>query len=274
MQLLKIKSFRVIPPIIIKVLLVQWLLFLTFAAASPLCDLELSSLQQSDAKQVKIDKVIDGDTVRLLDKRLVRFVGINTPEIDHETGNSEPYANEARKYLRKLVHANRGTLLLRFDHETEDRHGRLLAHVFTPEGKNIQAQLLSEGLAVWITVPPNLDYMECYQQHEHVARRSKTGIWNAQFRTPRSTATLTIKDRGFQWISGRVTRIGQGRKNIWINFENHVAARIHKKDLQYFQEKSFTALKGRTIILKGWMFPYKNQLVMSLRHPASLEIME
>ena len=41
--------------------------------------------------------------MRLADSRLLRFVGINTPEIDHEKGKSEPLAEAARDLLVRLI---------------------------------------------------------------------------------------------------------------------------------------------------------------------------
>ena len=243
------------------------------AMAQP-CDLGRSANGSTDSQRVKIKNVIDGDTVRLQDNRLVRFIGINTPEIDHETGQSEPFAEKAREFLQAVIDKQQGSIQLQYDSENEDRHGRLLAHVFTLDGRNIQALMIAEGLGVWITVPPNLLYLECYRHNERKARQQRSGVWGAQFLTPRETASLTRQDRGFQWMRGKLTRIGHGKKYLWLNFGENVAARVRKDDLYYFQDKTFATLKNKTVVMKGWLFPYKKQLVMGLRHPASMEIVE
>ena len=219
-------------------------------------------------------KVIDGDTLRLQDNKLVRFIGVNTPEIDHDTGNSEPVAEAARDFLQTLIDQQQGSILMQVGMEPEDRHGRQLAHVFTRQGGNIQAQLISKGLGVWITVPPNLEYMECYRQQEQQARQQKLGIWAAQFSTPRETTALSRQDRGFLWMRGKVTRIGHGKKYLWLNFGEAVAAQVHKDDLHYFPDPTFDTVKNKTISIKGWLYPYKKQLVMRLRHPASMEMLD
>jgi micrococcal nuclease len=243
------------------------------AMAQP-CDLGRSANGNTDSQRVKIKNVIDGDTVRLQDNRLVRFIGINTPEIDHETGQSEPFAEKAREFLQAVIDKQQGYIQLQYDSENEDRHGRQLAHVFALDGENIQASMIAEGMGVWITVPPNLQYLECYRQSEHKARQQRAGVWAAQFRIPKETTSLTKQDRGFQWMRGKVTRIGQGKKYLWLNFGENVAARVHKDDLHYFQDKTFATLKNKIVVIKGWLFPYKKQLVMGLRHPASMEIVE
>ena len=245
------------------------------------CDLSASSL--STTQKVKIEKVIDGDTVRIEGGKLVRFIGINTPEIDHQYGRSQPFAEKARQHLKAIISKHNGQVLLQMDSESQDRHGRKLSHIFTTSGKNIQADLLHRGLGVWIVVPPNLAYMDCYRNNEKLAREQKTGVWSEQFRLPRDTNSLTHKETGFQWIQGKIDRIGKGKKYLWLNFEDalqdereskhsKVTLRIHKDDLHYFKEQALNGLLNKVVRVKGWLTKYKKQLVMTLRHPASLEI--
>ena len=260
-------NFQLFSPRLNKFLVALFFVSLSFDVAAQGC-----SLDQAVGHRVKVKKVIDGDTIRLTDNRLVRFIGINTPEIDHETGNSEPYAEKAREFLQALIDTQQGSILLQYDNEDEDRHGRRLAHVFTIDGKNIQADMIAKGLGMWITVPPNLMYLQCYRQREQSARQINTGIWSAQFKEPKQVSSLTRRDKGFQWIRGKVTRIGYGKKYTWLNFGKNAAARVHKDDLVYFKDNTFSTLKNKTISIRGWLFPYKKQLVMRLRHPASLEI--
>jgi endonuclease YncB( thermonuclease family) len=257
-----------------KILLLLLLTLPVAPVVANTCNLDLPISQQKNVTRVKVDSVIDGDTLRLQNNELVRFIGINTPEIDHEAGNSQPLAEAARDFLQTLIDQQQGSILIQYDKELEDRHGRQLAHIFTLGGENIQALLIARGLGVWITVPPNLQYLDCYRWREQQARQQQRGIWAAQFRAPRDTASLTRQDRGFIWMRGKVTRIGHGKKYIWLNFGESVAAQVHKDDLRYFTDASFDMLKDKTIAIKGWLFPYKKQMVMRLRHPASLEVMD
>ena len=50
-----------------------------------------------------VKRVNDGDTVQLADRRLVRYIGVNTPEIDHERNTAEPFGFEARARNRELI---------------------------------------------------------------------------------------------------------------------------------------------------------------------------
>lgn len=249
-------------------------MLLAFHAAAERCDLEPPFDQNKKVFPAKVLKVIDGDTLRLQDERSVRLIGVNAPEIDYENGHSEPLAEKARDFLQALIGQQQGFILIQYDVETEDRHGRQLAHVFSRQGSNIQMQLIASGLGVWIAVPPNLQYLDCYRAQEEKARQQKLGVWTQQYRAPRETLSLGIQDQGFIWMRGTVTRIGHGKKYLWLNFGEDVAVQVHKDDLPYFADPAFTTLKNKTISIKGWLFPYKKQLVMRLRHPAAVEVLD
>ena len=94
---------------------------------------------------VSVTKVFDGDTLRLADKRVLRFIGINTPEIDHKHGQTEPLAETARDELIRLI-GRKKQVNIQYGSEQKDRHGRLLVHVFAIDGTNIQQSLLRQGL--------------------------------------------------------------------------------------------------------------------------------
>lgn len=242
----------------------------------------LSAAQSEKSLKVTVEKVIDGDTLRLSSGKLVRLIGINTPEIDHRYGRSQAFAEDARDYLQSAVNDSKNSLLLVPGTEKQDRHSRLLAHLFSPSGRNIQADMLREGFAVWIVVPPNLAYLECYRENESLARNKGRKIWEKQYRTPVDTRSLTDKEQGFQWMQGKVRNIGKGRSNWWLNFEDSrsvgkfskVTLRVHKDDLHYFDKRLLENLPGKLIRVKGWLTVRNRQLVMSLRHPASLEVVE
>jgi len=227
---------------------------------------------------VAVAQVVDGDTLRLRDRRLVRLIGINTPEIGREGKPSEPLAKAARKALQRLL-SNITTVGLRFDQERQDRYGRLLAHVYLPDGTNIEAALLTAGLAAQIVVPPNVMLLECYQAAETSARKAGKGVWQNVYR-PVPVKEVPRNARGFHIIRGRVLQVGESRRSVWLNFQPRprdgpregVAVRIARTDLEWFGDKPLHSLRGKDIIVRGWLSPYKKQLLMRLRHPASMEI--
>ena len=238
-------------------------------------------------ESVAVSQVVDGDTLRLEDGRLVRLIGINTPELARKGKPAEPLAEKARKVLQSLLEISTSpnssasdiNVGLRYGTEQNDRYGRILAHVYLTNGVSAEARMLSAGMAAQIVVPPNTLNRECYRAAERKARQANLGVWNSHYR-PIPIADVPRQSRGFRLISGKVVRVGESKRSIWLNFpklagegwREGVAVRISRKDLEYFKSWHPLQLRGKQVVVRGWLFPYKKQLVMQLRHPFALEI--
>lgn len=230
--------------------------------------------------RASVQQVIDGDTLRLVDGRLVRFIGINTPEIGRRGKPSEPMAEQARKMLQSML-GDKATVGLRYGRELRDRYKRVLAHVYLADGSSVEAQLLEAGLAAQIIVPPNVWNQACYQSAERAARVAGKGVW-AEYYRPVPVADLPKAARGFRVITGTVSRVGESKRSLWLNFPRRlgegrregVAVRISRDDLDYFDTWRPKDLQGKTIIVRGWIYPYKKQQMMRLRRPGSLTIVQ
>lgn len=217
--------------------------------------------------------VYDGDTLRLQDGRKVRLLGINTPEIGRDGKPSEPLAESALDALQSL--ASPGTRLgLRYDVEQTDRYGRALAHLFLGDGTNLQAHLLSRGLATTLVVPPNEWASDCYAGVESEARGRRAGLWSLSRYQPISAQALPADTRGYALVLGNVVRVGRSSGAIWLNLAPRVALRIPRADLPNFRSYDPSALLGRKLLARGWVQKRRGELRMTVRHPAALELLD
>ena len=219
-----------------------------------------------------VRQVFDGDTLELSDRRRVRLLGINTPELGHDD-RPEPMAEPARTFLATLA-APGSWVKLRFDAERHDRYGRLLAHVFLSSGINVQAQLLTAGLATTLVVPPNEWNHACYAALERTAREAGLGIWRLDRFRAVAAHRLKATARGFHIVSGKVERIGEGRKNLWLNLAPKFAARVPKEDLVHFKQFALRALAGHRVEVRGFMERRRGELRITVRHPAALRLLD
>ncbi|MEM4285975.1 MAG: thermonuclease family protein [Candidatus Nitrosocaldus sp.] len=90
-----------------------------------------------DAEYVRIS-VVDGDTVRLLDKKeSLRLVGYNAYEL------SEPLGNDAKAYLQSLCSDGHAYMLID-TLEPRDRYGRLLGYLW--------CSIKMDGYTAWVSV--------------------------------------------------------------------------------------------------------------------------
>jgi endonuclease YncB( thermonuclease family) len=217
--------------------------------------------------------VLDGDTLLLADGRKVRLLGINAPEVGHEDRPAEPFATAARRALEQLA-APPGRVGLRYEQERQDHYGRTLAHVFLPDGTNVQRSLLEQGLAASIVVPPNGWAWECYRASELEARRPGRGLWgDARFR-PTDPTRLGATARGFWLVSGRVQRVGESRNAWWLNLAGGLALRIDKDDLPRFGGLVPKTLRGRQVEARGWVNEGPRDRWVGVRHPAALTLLD
>ncbi len=134
----------------------------------------LRQLLGSRATQdLRVIRVIDGDTIVLSDGRTVRYIGIDTPE------RGQPYYEAATNFNRKLVLGKQVELEL--DVERYDHYGRLLAYVFVRDARGnrifVNAAMVRNGFARVYTKPPNVRYADLLVRLQEEARENRRGLW-------------------------------------------------------------------------------------------------
>lgn len=137
----------------------------------------------------KVLKVIDGDTVRLEDGRVVRYLGIDAPDLRKKIDNRwvhspEPYAEEATAFNKKLVEGKQ--VLIEIDPAKQrDKFGRLTAYVYLVESKLLaNEEILKAGLAKAEKLPVFMKHRKRFWSIEEMAWHDKRGMWAESSNTP------------------------------------------------------------------------------------------
>jgi endonuclease YncB( thermonuclease family) len=146
-------------------------------------------------------KVIDGDTIVVADQ-LVRLHGIDAPELDQTfqwRGQQIVCGTMSLAALEALI----AGVKVRCEVVERDRHGRLVAKVFSPNGVDIGRRLVSAGWAVAYR-----RYSKDYVDAEAEARKARRGMWRGTFvkpwewrasspprRTPAPSTTVSISSQ-------------------------------------------------------------------------------
>lgn len=203
----------------------------------------------SGLSSVAVQRVVDGDTLRLSDGRSVRMIGLNTPELGKKGRSDEPFAVAARKRLEALVAASDGRVGLLPGKESKDHYGRTLAHVYGADGANLEAQMLAEGLGFLVAVAPNVDLVGCQQTAERSARQAGLGVWR---QSPVLKADQ-ITTAGFAVLSGRVSKVQRNRGGVWIELQDAVVLRVAPNLLDRFDVAALERLKGKQVEARGWV---------------------
>jgi len=219
----------------------------------------------------RIKYIVDGDTLHLKDGRKVRLIGINTPELARGNKAAEPFATEA-SHLLKTILKNKPTVSLVYGEEKHDHYERLLAHIFTDDGKNVQSILLRQGYARAITFPPNTRFADCYSQQERVARCNKMGMW--QKTKPLAAKKLKNSDAGFQLVKGKLIDIKINKKGIWLNLDDKLTVGIRPDNQALFDINTLYKMRGQKIVVRGWLNKNKNYSThyIRIRQPSSIQL--
>jgi micrococcal nuclease len=150
----------------------------------------LGAARPPDMPTGRVVAVGDGDTitVQLGDHReRVRLIGVDSPEL-HESAKLDRDAARSRR-SRRDIQADGGraraytaehllgrTVALERDVETRDRYGRLLAYVWL-EGTLFNVELVRDGWARTLTVPPNVRHVDELVAAQREARAARRGLW-------------------------------------------------------------------------------------------------
>ena len=131
-----------------------------------------------------IEYVVDGDTVDVLiddQQERVRLIGIDTPEIAHR-GQPEPsecFGDEATTFTKSLLPVGTSVHLER-DVVARDDYGRLLGYIYrASDGVFVNYEIVRQGYAQPLTIPPNVAFSELIVQAARDAEADQAGLWNA-----------------------------------------------------------------------------------------------
>lgn len=121
------------------------------------------------SNDVKVVRVIDGDTIILASGEIVRYIGINSPE------SNDCYSQESTNANTQLVLGK--VVSLEKDVSNLDKYNRLLRFVWVDD-KFVNEQLVREGFAKAYKYPPDVTFADQFVQAEQEARENDRGLWS------------------------------------------------------------------------------------------------
>lgn len=188
---------------LLKILLGLLVLFLSLLGLNLYQDQPSSS----EAQEVEVEEVIDGDTIRVRDLESdkvfrVRYLGIDTPELEGSDYES-CFGPQAREKNEDLVLDRK--LILEFDIDRYDRFGRTLAYVYTLDelGEKeifVNLELLEEGYARFYLDKQNTLWQDELVQAALTAHEDFLGLWGSCGETQFDEKCM---------VKGNIDRLGQ-----------------------------------------------------------------
>lgn len=197
--------------------------------------------QPAGYNHIKVTEVIDGDTVRLSNGKLLRYIGLDTPEVRVRNKgkfvyNPQPFSLEAKGLNKKLIENK--FIRVEFDVEKLDSYGRILGYCFRKD-MFINAKLIEEGMAVLYTKPPNVKYTELFIKAQEEARRLRKGLWGTYESISSNDAYKFINQ--IRAVEGRVLSTYKSSKVVYLNFGSNYKTDftviIFNDCLKFFRDK-------------------------------------
>ncbi len=221
------------------------------------------------AESVRVRQVVDGDSLRLVDGRKVRLIGINTPELGRDGKPDEPLAARARDELEKIIATH--TITLKTGPDRKDHYGRILAYVVLPDGSFAGEKMLRKGLASMIAIPPNIEHLNHYRLAEASARKQRAGLWALPYYRPVAASSLDHSMTGYRFVQGRINRVGKSKKFVYFDLSPDFAIAIDRGNWHYFGGNP-QQWHGKNVIVRGWVTRWHDKLRMRVGHPAMIEV--
>ena len=135
-------------------------------------------LKSLDAPIVGNAFVADGDTLTIAGTR-IRLIDIDAPELDQmcldAQGREWPCGRQASSQLRSRIRGHD----LRCQPKSTDKYGRTLATCALPDGTDINAWMVQQGLAV------TSGFAMVYGAQQDEAKSARRGLWSGSFTPPR-----------------------------------------------------------------------------------------
>ncbi|MBU2102314.1 MAG: thermonuclease family protein [Candidatus Omnitrophota bacterium] len=250
---------------------------LLFAACTPELTTKPSEVI-SNYNDVGVLEVIDGDTIKLADGKLLRYIGIDTPETRIKKGNRfiyspQPGAVEATTFNKSLVSGKK--VRIEFDVQKTDKYGRLLGYCYVGD-TFVNARLIEEGYAVLLTYPPNVKYADLFVKLQKQAREARRGLWGAYAVIDHAQAHRFINQ--VRTVRGTVLNTHLTKKcmllNFGSNYKDDFTIVIFANSYRFFEKAGIDPLtfyKGKTVQATGRIRSYNGPEIIA-NGPLDIEV--
>ncbi|MFA5961586.1 MAG: thermonuclease family protein [Parcubacteria group bacterium] len=133
-------------------------------------DKTLASAEES----AKVERVIDGDTIKLESGQVVRLIGIDAPESVAPEKPVQCFGPEASEESKRLLEGKE--IRMEKDVSEKDQYGRLLRYVWVGD-IFVNDYLVRNGFARADNFPPDEKFKAEFSQAQAEAKNNKRGLW-------------------------------------------------------------------------------------------------
>jgi micrococcal nuclease len=228
----------------------------------------------------KIDQVIDPQTIRMDDKRIIRLSGIEFP--DFNPNMPGPFAMTGLKILKDLLEGKMVTIYQtqKDDWGRSNRMDQQLAHLEVQKGGAwVQGVLIQLGLARVMTDQSNPEMAAQMYDLENAARKSKSGLWSLERYKIITPEEAAAKAGGVAIVEGRIHSTAMQQNRIYLNFgpnwKSDFTITIMPENRRLFFDRNIDPLKwnNKLVRVRGWIGDYNGPFI-DVDHPEQIQVLE
>lgn len=232
-------------------------------------------------KQVTIKKVIDGDTVKTNEGETIRLIGIDTPEINWDSGTADFYGYKALKFSNENLLNKK--VYLEYDQDKKDDYGRKLAYIYLQNGELFNIKLIENGYAHLLIVEPNNKYEERFKKIAKNTREEKIGIWKKVEQLSDRVDEISWKDAKKYYgkkviVSGKIVDTYKSEEVTFLNFSKNYSETltivIFNDDLNKFAVEANEYFKNKRVKVIGEIKKYDDAPEIIITDPTSIMLDE
>lgn len=125
-------------------------------------------------RYASVETVLNGDTLLLENGRLIKLIGVCTPELNHPEQRVRNEGTAAADFTQNMVEGKKIRIKYHPRHNNPDL--RVLASVYLMDGTYLNAELIRQGYGRMDEDCASAD-AEAFQEFERQARENKRGLW-------------------------------------------------------------------------------------------------
>ncbi|MFC1577193.1 thermonuclease family protein [Candidatus Omnitrophota bacterium] len=143
-------------------------------AALLICMMIALSAACAAEEYFEVVRIADGNTIVLDIGDTVYLLGVNSPDITHNSEAIRNLAERSLAFTKKMCAGKR--VRLEFDGRSVDKFGRVLAYVYLEDGTFLNAEIIKNGYGQASTIRA-FKLSEQFREYEKEARENKAGFW-------------------------------------------------------------------------------------------------
>jgi micrococcal nuclease len=122
----------------------------------------------------RVHKVLNGDTFIISEDFVVKLIGVKAPLVYLDDGKSEYFGRKSLSFTNRLIQGKR--IKLKFDKNKIDEDGNILAYVYLPDSKFLNAEIIRQGFG---KLDDSFDfiYLSQFAEYEKNAKDKNIGMW-------------------------------------------------------------------------------------------------